>query len=87
MQYGDEVAVSQMLKRPKSSQDDLLTQMCHPLCTCEKCAEISAKSTQNTGAVSPIVRDDMGRTGMYVYRLAGGWNVQNLYQCTTLGAA
>jgi len=53
-----------MLKRPKSNQDDLLAAMCHPLCTCEKCVEISARSTQNAGAVSPIVRDDMGRTGM-----------------------
>lgn len=63
MQYGDEVAVSSMLRRPKSNQDDLLAQLCHPLCTCDNCVEIMARSTQNAGVVSPIIRDDMGRTG------------------------
>ena len=52
-----------MLKKQKPTTDDISTKLCHPLCTCEKCAEIASVTTQNSGAVSSIARDDMGRTG------------------------
>ncbi|XP_060567236.1 ankyrin repeat domain-containing protein 27-like isoform X2 [Ruditapes philippinarum] len=71
VQYGDEAAVSLMLKKHKPTTDDISTKLCHPLCTCDKCIEITSQSSQNSGAVSSIARDDMGRTALHIAAFYG----------------
>ncbi|XP_060584216.1 LOW QUALITY PROTEIN: ankyrin repeat domain-containing protein 27-like [Ruditapes philippinarum] len=71
VQYGDEAAVSLMLKKHKPTTDDISTKLCHPLCTCDKCFEITSQSSQNSGAVSSIARDDMGRTALHLAAFNG----------------
>ncbi|XP_052817656.1 ankyrin repeat domain-containing protein 27-like isoform X2 [Mya arenaria] len=86
VQYGDEAAVKMMLKKPTSEADNILSKMCHPLCTCEKCAELQSKSSQNSGAVTPIVRDDMGRTALHLaafYGQAGLIDILVKLRCLT----
>jgi len=63
VQYGDEAAVKLMLRQHSSGREDVSSQMCHPLCTCDQCSELQARSSQKAAAVTPLVRDDMGRTG------------------------
>ena len=63
VQYGDEAAVTLMLKSSKPNSADILSRLCHPLCTCEKCSEIISKNKHSTDMVSPYSRDDMGHTG------------------------
>ncbi|XP_053402655.1 ankyrin repeat domain-containing protein 27-like [Mercenaria mercenaria] len=71
VQYGDESAVSLMLKKPIPTTEDISTKLCHPLCTCDKCSEITAVTSQNSGAVSSIARDDMGRTALHIAAFYG----------------
>ena len=64
VQYGDETAVTLMLRKSTSGTSDVLSRLCHPLCTCDKCSEILSKSKHSNDMVSPYSRDDMGHTGM-----------------------
>ncbi|XP_052232310.1 ankyrin repeat domain-containing protein 27-like isoform X4 [Dreissena polymorpha] len=71
VQYGDEAAVRLMLKGSRSSSsDDVFSKLCHPLCDCETCLELTA-SVDSSGAVTPMVRDDMGRTALHLAALYG----------------
>lgn len=63
VQYGDETAVTQMLRRPWDSQDQITAKLCHPLCGCDKCAKLSAQNRTDVNLVTAYTRDDRGYTG------------------------
>ncbi|XP_069112832.1 ankyrin repeat domain-containing protein 27-like isoform X2 [Argopecten irradians] len=71
VQYGDETAVTQMLRRPQDSQDQVSLQLCHPLCSCEKCAKLTAQHRTDVNLVTAYTRDDRGYTALHIAALNG----------------
>ncbi|KAL3859954.1 hypothetical protein ACJMK2_010133 [Sinanodonta woodiana] len=71
VQYGDEAAVLCMLRKPKTTGDEVRLKLCHPLCSCEKCTELQQRNKISTGLVSPYTRDDMGHTALHIAALYG----------------
>ncbi|XP_033754374.1 ankyrin repeat domain-containing protein 27-like isoform X2 [Pecten maximus] len=71
VQYGDETAVTQMLRRPRDSQDQVSLKLCHPLCSCEKCAKLMAQHRTDVNLVTAYTRDDRGYTALHIAALNG----------------
>ncbi|XP_021373839.1 ankyrin repeat domain-containing protein 27-like isoform X2 [Mizuhopecten yessoensis] len=71
VQYGDETAVTQMLRRPRDSQDQVSLKLCHPLCSCDKCAKLTAQHRTDVNLVTAYTRDDRGYTALHIASLNG----------------
>ncbi|XP_060075330.1 ankyrin repeat domain-containing protein 27-like [Ylistrum balloti] len=71
VQFGDEIAVTQMLRRPHDCQDQVSLKLCHPLCSCEKCAKLTAQHRTDVNLVTAYTRDDRGYTALHIAALNG----------------
>ncbi|XP_067652042.1 ankyrin repeat domain-containing protein 27-like [Haliotis asinina] len=71
VQNGDEPAVQEMLEQPKKASDELISKLCHPLCTCDKCEKIHAHIRSNSNLVTAYTRDTRGYTALHIAASCG----------------
>ncbi|XP_062501820.1 ankyrin repeat domain-containing protein 27-like [Corticium candelabrum] len=60
------------------SQDNITAQLCHPLCSCDKCEKLVARTRNDLNAVTVFSRDDRGCTSLHVAAQEGYTEVMTL---------
>ncbi|XP_061163403.1 ankyrin repeat domain-containing protein 27-like isoform X2 [Saccostrea echinata] len=68
---GDEAAVRAMLGKPNTPGEEILLQMCHPLCSCNKCHTLLRQNPTEKTLVTAYTRDDHGYTALHIAALHG----------------
>ncbi|XP_055997855.1 ankyrin repeat domain-containing protein 27-like isoform X5 [Ostrea edulis] len=68
---GDEAAVRLMLGKPDTPDEDVILQMCHPLCSCNKCRTLLRQIPTEKTLVTAYTRDDHGYTALHIAALHG----------------
>ncbi|XP_062614913.1 ankyrin repeat domain-containing protein 27-like [Saccostrea cucullata] len=68
---GDEAAVRVMLGKPNTPGEEIILQMCHPLCSCNKCRTLLRQNPTEKTLVTAYTRDDHGYTALHIAALHG----------------
>ncbi|XP_031565360.1 ankyrin repeat domain-containing protein 27-like [Actinia tenebrosa] len=71
---GNESEVEKLLAN-EENDNARLDQMCHPLCSCDKCEKLLSRRRNDPSAVTVFSRDDMGRTVLHVAAEYGHTNL------------
>ncbi|XP_071091620.1 ankyrin repeat domain-containing protein 27-like [Haliotis cracherodii] len=71
VQNGDEALVQEMLEQPKKASDELVSRLCHPLCSCDRCEKIQAQIRSNSNLVTAYTRDTRGYTALHIAASCG----------------
>jgi ankyrin repeat protein len=58
--------------------DNIVTQLCHPLCSCDKCEKLIASNRNDVNSVTVYSRDDRGFTALHVAAQEGHIEVMTL---------
>ncbi|XP_072013004.1 ankyrin repeat domain-containing protein 27-like [Amphiura filiformis] len=72
---GHTIEVNRLLELHSSDNSWLMDQMCHPLCSCDKCEELVATKRNDPRAVTASSRDDRGCTAMHMAAMNGHLHV------------
>ncbi|XP_013410574.1 ankyrin repeat domain-containing protein 27 isoform X2 [Lingula anatina] len=70
--------VEKMLNKKEVLLEEAKQQMCHPLCSCDRCEQVLARSRNDASAVTAYSRDDRGFTALHVSALCGNVHVMNV---------
>ncbi|XP_062402897.1 ankyrin repeat domain-containing protein 27 [Sardina pilchardus] len=66
---GNEVEVQRLLSESESEEDGV--QMCHPLCSCDRCELRLSGRLNDPSIITPFSRDDRGYTPLHVAAFCG----------------
>ncbi|XP_076470280.1 ankyrin repeat domain-containing protein 27-like isoform X2 [Babylonia areolata] len=66
VQEGKEEAVLQMLRRPQRSSEKVHLELCHPLCSCDRCDKVLSTARHDYSLVTAFTRDNRGYTALHM---------------------
>ncbi|XP_059150354.1 ankyrin repeat domain-containing protein 27-like [Physella acuta] len=66
VQEGEEKKVEQMLERPQKTSEEIYLQLCHPLCSCDRCDKLLSTLRNNSNLVTAYTRDNRGYTALHI---------------------
>ncbi|CAG5136804.1 unnamed protein product, partial [Candidula unifasciata] len=66
VQEGDVMEVQEMLQQPYRRSEDVHQQLCHPLCSCDRCDKLLSQLRGDSNLVTVYSRDTHGYTALHI---------------------